>query len=235
MTDPEKDLEPDGRKTARTAKTALVVRGGWEGHSPVELTDRYAAELEERGYRVTTSRTLDSYLDAAALAGTDLIVQCWTMGTITEAQLAGLWAAVRAGTGFAGWHGGFIDAFRNAPRYQLITGGQFIHHPREFVDYEVRPAPGRESHPLVAGTGTYAVRTEQYYVHVDPSVDVLAVTDYVEDPEMPEASGRVMPVVWTRGWGAGRVFATTVGHKPDDHDVPGVRETIMRGLIWATR
>lgn len=216
-------------------KTALVVRGGWEGHSPVELTDRYAAELEKRGYRVTTSQTLDSYLDAAALAETDLIVQCWTMGTITDAQLAGLWAAVRAGTGLAGWHGGIIDSFRDAPRYQLITGGQFIHHPREFVDYRVRPAPGRESHPLVAGMTPYAVHTEQYYVHVDPSVDVHAVTDYVEDPEMPEAAGRVMPVVWTRAWGAGRVFVTALGHKPDDHDVPRTGETIIRGMIWATR
>jgi uncharacterized protein len=221
--------------TGDSMKTALVVRGGWEGHSPVELTDRYAAELEKRGYRVTTSQDLDSYLDAEALARTDLIVQCWTMGTITDAQAAGLWAAVRAGTGFAGWHGGIVDSFRNTPRYQLITGGQFIHHPSEFVEYEVRPAPGRESHPLVAGLPAYGVRTEQYYVHVDPSVDVLAVTDYVEDPEMPEVLGRVMPVVWTRSFGAGRVFVTTVGHKPDDHDVPEVHETIMRGLTWATR
>jgi type 1 glutamine amidotransferase len=218
-----------------SAKTALVVRGGWEGHSPVEVTDRYAAELEKRGYRVTASQSLDSYLDAAALARTDLIVQCWTMGTITEAQLAGLWAAVRAGTGFAGWHGGMVDSFRDATRYQLITGGQFVHHPREFVEYEVRPAPGRESHPLVAGMTAYGVRTEQYYVHVDPSVDVLAVTDFVEDPEMPEASGRVMPVVWTRAWGAGRVFVTTLGHRPQDHDVPRTHETIVRGLLWATR
>src|SRR5262249_42024927 len=159
-----------------TRKTALVVRGGWEGHVPIEATDRYAAVLEERGYRVVKSQTLDSYLDAAALAETDLIVQTWTMGTITNEQLAGLSAAVRAGTGSAGWHGGMIDAFRNAPEYQLITGGQFVHHPREFVDYKVRPAPDRESHPLVDGLTAYQVNTEQYYVHVDPSVEVLAVT-----------------------------------------------------------
>jgi type 1 glutamine amidotransferase len=218
-----------------TRKTALVVRGGWEGHAPIEATDRYAAVLEGRGYRVVKSQTLDSYLDPAALAATDLIVQTWTMGTITGEQLAGLSAAIRAGTGFAGWHGGMIDAFRDAPGYQLITGGQFVHHPREFVDYKVRPAPDRESHPLVDGLTSYQVNTEQYYVHVDPSVDVLAVTDYVDDPEAPGAAGLTMPVVWTRNWGEGRVFVTTLGHKLDDLAVPQTHETITRGLLWATR
>ncbi len=225
---------PDTQGPGRP-KTALLVRGGWDGHSPIEATDKFAAELDERGYRITTSETLDSYLDADLLAETDLIVQCWTMGTITAEQVAGLSAAVRAGTGLAGWHGGIADSFRNEVRYQLITGGQFIHHPREFVDYRVRVAPGRQAHPLVAGIPTFAVHTEQYYLHVDPTVDVLAVTDYVVDPQYPEFAGRVMPVVWTKRWGAGRVFVTTVGHKLDDLDVPENHEIIMRGLIWATR
>jgi type 1 glutamine amidotransferase len=221
--------------TTSTRKTALVVRGGWEGHAPVETTDRYAAALDERGYRVATSESLDSYLDTASLAGTDLIVQCWTMGTITADQLSGLSAAIRAGTGFAGWHGGIVDAFRDATEYHLITGGQFVHHPAGFVDYKVRPAPGRESHSLVAGLSAYAVHTEQYYVHVDPAIDVLAVTDVVDDPSLPGASGVTMPVVWTRTWGAGRVFVSTLGHRMADLEVPRTHETIMRGLIWATR
>ena len=199
------------------------------------ITELFLPFLRDHGYDVRVSETLDVYTDAELLAATDLVVQCWTMGEITQEQSTGLAAAVRAGTGLAGWHGGIVDSFRNAPRYQLITGGQFIHHPREFVEYEVRPAPGRQADPLVAGLTAYTVRTEQYYVHVDPSVDVLAVTHFVEDPEMPEAAGRVMPVVWTRTWGAGRVFVTTLGHKLDDLDVPQTRETILRGLIWATR
>ena len=220
-----------------TPKTALMVRGGWEGHAPIEATDRFAAVLEDKGYRVTKSESLDSYLDAALLADTDLIVQCWTMGTISGDQLAGLAAAVRAGTGFAGWHGGIVDAFRSQTGYQLLTGGQFVHHPRGFVDFKVRPAPGRESHPLVDGLTTYSVNTEQYYVHVDPLSEVLAVTDLVDDPAVPGGAdaGIAMPVVWTRQWGEGRVFVNALGHKLDDFDVPQTRETIVRGLLWATR
>jgi hypothetical protein len=219
----------------QTRKSALMVRGGWDGHSPIEATDRYAAVLEARGYRVTKSESLDSYLDAALLADTDLIVQCWTMGTIGGEQLAGLEKAVRAGTGFAGWHGGMVDAFRNETGYQLLTGGQFVHHPHGFVDYKVRPAPGRESDPLVDGLTSYPVHTEQYYVHVDPTVEVHAVTDYVDDPAVPGVAGTVMPVIWTKSWGEGRIFVTTLGHKLDDFDVPQTDETLTRGLLWATR
>jgi type 1 glutamine amidotransferase len=208
-----------------------MVRGGWLGHNPVEATDRYAEGLRRNGYQVTTSDTLDSYLDAD-LPGTDLIVQCWTMGAIRADQLAGLSAAVRAGTGFAGWHGGMIDAFRNEPAYSLITGGQFVHHPKGFVDYQVRPV---DTHPVVAGLGTFAVHTEQYYVQVDPSIEVHAVTDFIDDPDLPGAAGTTMPVAWTKRWGAGRVFVTTLGHRMADFDVPATHELITRGLAWASR
>jgi type 1 glutamine amidotransferase len=211
--------------------TALVVRGGWVGHHPVEATDRYAEVLRRNGYQVTTSDTLDSYLDPE-LPSVDLIVQCWTMGTIRADQLAGLSAAIRAGTGFAGWHGGIIDAFRDEPAYSLITGGQFVHHPKGFVDYQVRPVG---THPVVAGLGTFDVHTEQYYVQVDPSIDVHAVTDFVDDPDVPGAAGTTMPVAWTKRWGAGRVFVTTLGHRMADFDVPATHELITRGLAWASR
>jgi type 1 glutamine amidotransferase len=216
-------------------KHALVVRGGWDGHVPVPASDRYAAALKDEGYDVTVSDTLDSYLDEALLADTDLIVQCWTMGRISDEQVTGLIRAVRAGTGFAGWHGGVIDAFRTETRYQLMTGGQFVHHPREFVTYEVYAVADRADHPVMAGIKPFTVTSEQYYLHMDPAVDVLAVTDYTQDPETPELAGAIMPVTWTRQWGAGRVFVTAIGHRVADLEIPEVDEMIRRGMAWATR
>ncbi|WP_037568743.1 ThuA domain-containing protein [Phaeacidiphilus oryzae] len=218
-----------------TEKQALVVRGGWEGHSPVRASDRYAGALKEDGYAVTVSDTLDSYLDAELLAGTDLIVQCWTMGTITGEQSAALSAAVRAGTGLAGWHGGIIDAFRSDTRYQLMTGGQFVHHPREFSTYRVRPRAERADHPVLAGIGPFTVTSEQYYLHLDPTVEVLADSVYEPDPDHPELAGTVVPVTWTRRWGAGRVFVTAIGHHLADLEIPEVDSMIRRGMRWATR
>lgn len=212
------------------AKRALVVRGGWEGHDPVATTDRYAKFLSEQDYTVTTSSTLDAYLDD--LSGIDLIVQCWTMGTITGDQLTGLLAAVRAGTGFAGWHGGFVDAFRDQPGYHLLTGGQFIHHHKEFVSYVVHPVG---EHRIVADVEPFEVHSEQYYVHADPGNEVLATTEYLPDPDRPEIGTPTMPVTWVRRHGEGRVFVTTVGHRMADLELPAVHTMITRGLLWATR
>ena len=212
------------------SKRALVVRGGWEGHDPVATTDRYAKFLSEQDYAVTTSSTLDAYLED--LSGFDLIVQNWTMGTITADQLNGLLAAVRAGTGFAGWHGGIVDAFRDQPGYHLLTGGQFIHHHREFVRYVVHPVA---EHPIMTDLEPFEVHSEQYYLHADPGNEVLATTEYLPDPDRPEIGTPVMPVTWVRQHGAGRVFVTTIGHRLADLELPSVDEMIRRGLRWATR
>lgn len=216
-------------------RRALVVRGGWDGHVPVEATNRYVPVLESQGFAVTVSDTLDAYLDADALAATDLIVNCWTMGVITGDQARGLADAVAAGTGLAGWHGGIVDSFRDQTLYQLMTGGQFVHHPRGFVEYQVDIVPGRSDHPIVAGLDSFSVTTEQYYLHVDLSNDVLATTTYIDDPDVPGLGGRLTPVVWTRPWGAGRVAVNAIGHKMSDFDVPEVDTIISRSFTWASR
>lgn len=202
---------------------ALVVRGGWDGHKPVEATEMFVPWLERSGFAVTKSDTLDCYADPEVMAGTDLVVQCWTQGTIGAEQLGGLKAAVAAGTGLAGWHGGIIDAFRAETDYQFMTGGQFVHHPAEWLTYTVIPSAG---HEITAGLRPFEVTSERYTVHVDPAVDVLAHTDI---------DGVAMPVTWTRTWGSGRVFVTTVGHTPGDLASAPMTAMVTRGMTWAAR
>jgi hypothetical protein len=214
-------------------RKALVVRGGWEGHSPVAITDLFLPFLKGQGFQVETAETLDVYTDAELLAGADLIVQCWTMGAITPEQSRGLIAAVRAGTGLAGWHGGIVDSFRGDVDYHLLTGGQFLMHPDGFVDHTVRLVPERADHPIVAGLADFPVHTEQYWVSTDPDIEVLATTTFPVDEERDRPV--VMPTVWTRRRGAGKVFVSAIGHKADDFDVPEVRALTERGLLWASR
>ncbi|WP_329137392.1 ThuA domain-containing protein [Streptomyces sp. NBC_01476] len=226
---PASPLAPEPSATRR----ALVVRGGWEGHSPVAITDLFLPFLKDQGFTVETSDRLDVYADAGLLAATDLIVQCWSMGEITQEQTGGLVRAVEDGTGFAGWHGGIIDSFRGDVDYALLTGGQFLMHPPGFLDHTVHPLPERAGHPVIAGLGDFPVHTEQYWVATDPANDVLATTTFPAGAE----GGRpvVMPAVWTRTRGAGRVFVSSIGHKADDFDVPEVRTLTERGLLWASR
>jgi type 1 glutamine amidotransferase len=218
-----------------TLRNALVVRGGWEGHSPVGTTDSFLPFLERSGFRTTVSDSLDSYADADLMARTDLIVQCWTMGTITREQLTGLTGAVAAGTGLAGWHGGIADSFRNSSDYLHLIGGQFACHPRGFVDYRVDIVPEHAGHPIVAGLPELAVHTEQYWVLADTHNEVLATTTVPSLPGDPWAEPVVSPAVWTRRWGSGRVFVCTVGHRLEDLDAPGIRTLVERGMTWAAR
>jgi type 1 glutamine amidotransferase len=214
-------------------RRALIVRGGWEGHSPVEITDLFVPFLKEQGFTVEISDTLAVYTDAELLAATDLVIQCWTMGETTAEQSRGLAQAVRAGTGFAGWHGGIIDSFRGDVDYTLLTGGQFLRHPPGFLDHGVEIRPERADHPVTAGLADFRVFTEQYWVATDPDIDVLATTTFPADEERDHEV--VMPAVWTRRQGAGKVFVSAIGHKADDFDVPEVRALTERGLLWASR
>jgi type 1 glutamine amidotransferase len=157
------------------------------------------------------------------------------MGEITAEQVAGLRDAVAAGAGLAGWHGGIADAFRSSPEYLQLVGGQFVAHPGDFVDHTVEIVPERAEHPIVAGVGTLTLHTEQYWVATDSRNEVLATTTVPVREGDPWDSPVTSPAVWTRTWGRGRVFVCTVGHRPEDLDVPGVRTIVERGLLWAAR
>jgi type 1 glutamine amidotransferase len=213
-------------------KSALIVWGGWAGHQPQQCAELFAPILREAGYEVEISETLDSYLDTAKLAALDLIVPIWTQGTITQEQERGLLDAVESGVGIAGWHGGMGDSFRNNIRYQFMVGGQWVAHPGNIIDYRVNITDHDD--PITAGLADFAMHSEQYYLHVDPSNEVLATTTF-DGSHTPWIAGTVMPVVWKRRWGAGKVFYSSLGHVASDFDVPEAREITRRGMLWASK
>lgn len=214
------------------AKKALFIWGGWDGHEPEQCVRVFAPILEKEGFSVDLTDSLDSLSDSTALSALSLIVPCWTMGTMLPEQEKGLLGAVRAGAGIAGWHGGLCDAFRNSTDYQFMTGGQFVAHPGGIIDYEVHITKLED--PIVAGLSDFRMHSEQYYMHVDPSNDVLATTMF-QGIDAPWTAGCVMPVVWKRTYGEGRVFYSSLGHAATDFDVPECREIIRRGMLWASR
>ena len=216
-------------------RQALIVRGGWEGHSPVEATDRFIPFLKENGFSIEVHDGPDVYADTEKLATVDLVLQCYTQGVATDEQVLSLSAAVRAGTGLAGWHGGIVDSFRGSPDYLHLTGGQWAAHPGGFVEYEVVVAGERSSHPIMAGLDRWRLNTEQYWVLTDELNDVLATTTFPVGPETPWREELTCPAVWTRQWGQGNVFVSTMGHKLEDLDHPDVRTLTERGLLWASR
>ncbi len=213
-------------------KSALFVWGGWDGHQPKETAELFAGVLANEGYSVEVGNDLDVLLDAEKMQATDLFIPVMSSTTITPEQEKALLQAVKSGVGIGGWHGGMGDTYRNNPGYQYVVGGQWVAHPGGIIDYRVNIT--NHDDPITAGLSDFAMHSEQYYMHVDPSNEVLATTTFSGDTD-PWIAGTVMPVVWKRCYGAARVFYCSLGHKLDDFDVPQVREIIRRGLLWATR
>ncbi|MEI7833292.1 MAG: ThuA domain-containing protein, partial [bacterium] len=211
---------------------ALMVWGGWDGHEPKQCVDIFAPFLTAQGYDVRVSDSLDVYLEADYMATLSLIVPVWTMGQITGEQEQGLLNTIKSGVGIAGWHGGMGDSFRNNTEYQFMVGGQWVAHPGGVIDYRVNITGHND--PITAGLSDFDMHSEQYYVHVDPSNEVLATTTFTGE-HCEWIAGTVMPVVWKRRWGAGRVFYTSLGHVAADFAVPEAKTIVERGMMWASK
>jgi hypothetical protein len=215
-------------------RKVLLVWGGWDGHEPKKCADTFAPWLESQGFEVEVSDTLDSFLDQDRMKALSLVVPIWTMGSIAKEQWQGLNQAVKSGVGIAGWHGGMADSFRQNTEYQFMVGGQWVAHPGGVVDYEVNVINNED--PITKGLDDFKMNSEQYYMHVDPANEVLATMTFTgEHGGVDWIKGTVMPVVWKRRWGEGRVFYTSLGHVASDFDVPEVRTIVQRGMIWAAR
>jgi type 1 glutamine amidotransferase len=215
-------------------KKALMVWGGWDGHEPKQTVEVFAPFLQEQGYDVEISDTMDVYTDKEKMQALSLIVPVWTMGEISNEQSNGLLEAVKSGVGLAGWHGGMCDSFRGNLGYQWMTGGQFLSHPGNIKDYTVNITKPED--PIMQGLSDFKMHSEQYYMFTDPGNEVLATTVFKNGlEEAPWVEGTVMPVVWKKMWGQGRVFYSSLGHVAKDFDVLENKEIVQRGMLWASR
>ena len=241
---------------------ALIFYGGWDGHEPKKVSERFKKILEKENFEVTLSDTLECLAEKEPLMGLDLIIPMWTQGQMDDRYAFHLSEAVESGVGIGGWHGGMCDSFRWNIEYQFITGSQWVSHPGDtwyhhisdlskenleyvmkyypspegafYTDYTVNIKRGAAS-PIIEGMEDFSLRSEQYYLHLDPCVNVLATTE-IETVGPHSANGPIsMPVVYTKLWGKGRVFYSSLGHIDKVFEIPQVEEITRRGLLWAAR
>jgi type 1 glutamine amidotransferase len=212
-------------------REALIVWGGWSGHEPEQCAAIIKDMLEEDQFKVYLENTTEAFADPS-IRDLSLIVPIFTMSRIEKEEVANLSAAIRGGVGLAGYHGGMGDAFRDAVEYQFMVGGQWVAHPGNIIDYQVDVT--RPDDPVMEGIASFPYRSEQYYMHVDPSNEVLATTRFNGD-HASWIDGVVMPVVWKRRHGQGRVFYSSLGHVAKEFEVPQMRTILRRGMSWAAR
>ena len=211
-------------------KRVLIVFGGWDGHEPGKYVGLLLPWLRSEGAVADTTSSPEIYTDSIYMRSVDLIIQAFTMSTITPAQEEGLLAAVRGGAGLAGWHGGLADAFRNNPAYQYMVGGQWVAHPGGVIDYTVNIT--NQDDPVTTGLSDFSMHSEQYYMHVDPNVKVLATTTFTGKYDY-WSERCTIPVVWKKMYGRGRVFYSSLGHVAADMEVPEALEILKRGIRWS--
>ena len=228
-------------------KRALVVRGGWDGHQPIETTNVFIPYLEENGYEVRIEESPKVYLETDYMASVDLIQQTNTMSTIERDEFKGLQQAIINGTGYAGWHGGIADSYRNSSDYLHMMGGQFANHPGKdpaecigeqsdnYVPYTVNMTELGKKHVITKDIEDFDLTTEQYWVLHDDYLDVLATTTQKVRPWDPWNREVTSPAIWTRNWGKGKIFVITCGHNLEVVLNPNVKKIIERGLLWASR
>jgi uncharacterized protein len=212
-------------------KRALIVWGGWEGHTPEACALVVRDILAPHGFAVEIANSASAFLDSA-LSSLSLIVPVITMSEIGKEEVTALTGAVRSGVGLAGFHGQMCDSFRKETEYQFMTGGQWVSHPGNIIDYQVNIT--KPDDPVMRGIGDFDYRSEQYYMHVDPANEILATTTFSGE-HCDFVKGVVMPVVWKKRYGKGRVFYSALGHTADEFKVPQMRTIVERGMLWAAR
>jgi len=212
-------------------REALIVWGGWSGHEPEQCATIIRDFLEEDGFKVYVENTTEAFADPS-IKDLSLIVPIFTMSKIEKEELSMLTTAVVEGVGLAGYHGGMGDAFRDAVDYQFMVGGQWVAHPGNIIDYKVDVT--RPDDPVMEGIASFPYHSEQYYMHVDPSNEVLATTTFNGDHAY-WINGVTMPVVWKRMHGKGRVFYSSLGHVSSEFQVPQMKTILRRGMNWAAR
>ncbi len=212
-------------------KSALIVYGGWSGHDPEECAAIYRRWLHEDGFSVRMATETSAFADPS-IHDLSLIVPIFTMSKIEKAEAENLCKAVENGVGLAGHHGGMSDAFRDSVEYQFMVGGQWVAHPGNIIDYTVDVADPLD--PVMAGIKSFPYTSEQYYMHVDPSIQVLATTTFTGE-HASWIEGVKMPVVWKRQHGKGRVFHSTLGHQAKEFENREMATILRRGINWAAR
>ena len=212
-------------------RKALIVWGGWPGHQPEQGARIVEQMLVEDGFTVEVTSDYSAF-GRPEVKELSLIVPVITSDTIAREPIDNLVAAVRSGVGLAGYHGGLATSFRDMVNFHYLTGVQWVQHPGDIIDFRVHVE--KPFDPIMEGIADFDYRSEQYYLHVDPSIDVLATTLFTGEHD-PVTTGIKMPVVFKRQFGLGRIFYTALGHVAAEFEHQEMKTILRRGLNWAAR
>jgi len=147
----------------------------------------------------------------------------------TDEAEAALRAYVRGGKGLVGVH---VASYRAEGRLDTLFGGNSPGCVRPAQDvpnlrnlqFEFDVHVVDREHPVTRGVQDFRLIDEHYRSEITPDARVLLRGDEA-------LTGQ--PLGWVRTEGAGRVFHTPLGHRPDDFGEPQFWRLMLQGVLWA--
>ena len=219
----------------------------WE-HDSVSATMAAIYNMgKESGLWDTTMRTDTKLLtkkdlprNAKNLSYFDVIVFASTSGELDmdASQKQDMMSFIKEdGKGFVGIHSA-LDTNYTWPEYGEMLGGWFDEHP--WMTFNAPIINEDPSFPAVRHFPAAFVKYDEIYQPKDWSrekVNVLlsldaAKLDYDNNPKIHRAD-HDFAVAWSKMYGKGRVFYSTLGHTEESWEDPDVRTMYFEAIKWA--
>ncbi len=225
------------KKAPGGAKVYLLSGGQRQHHGYREQAFYLSEALENTGRFEVTIGEDAAILETPAIRKYDLIIVAADRRDdefkFTPGQQEALFEYVRSGRGYVSIHGADNAAKDWSPTWKEMLGGVFSHS--GLPDGKTRKGSFTvkivdTSSPVTQGLKDFPIKDELYYhLQLMPDVQPLATIDY---------EGTAWPVAWTRTFGTGRVFHTTMGHRdfgPNKDDPlrnPNLSRLVVQGVEW---
>lgn len=220
---------------------------GWEHDSVSASMVAIYTMGKESGLWDTTLRTDTELLTKKDLQRNgknlnyfDLVVFASTSGELDmdASQKQDLMSFIKEdGKGFVGVHAA-LDTNYNWPEYGEMIGGWFDEHPwRTFNASIINEDP---DFPAVRHFPKAFVKYDEIYQPKEWSrskVNVLLSLDssklnYTNNPRI-HRTDHDFPVAWSKLYGKGRVFYSTLGHSEESWEDPDIRKMYFEAIKWS--
>ena len=181
------------------------------------------------GTRPSTNKNLN-YFDAIFFYGAREI-------ELTDQQKADLLSFVKEdGKGFVGTHTA-TTSFFSWPEFGEMIGARFDDHPWGVFDGTILIDdllfPAMKHFPKTS------VIKDEHYQHKDFSRDKIRVLAHLDTSKLDMKNPRVhrtdgdYPMAWSKSYGKGRVFYSTLGHAAESWDNPQLQQMYFEALKWS--
>ena len=207
---------------------------GFRHASIVDGVSMVTSLAADEGLSLVATEDATAFNDAN-LAAFSVVVWLSTTGDVLSAtQESAFQRFIEAGGGWVGIHAA-ADCEYGWPWYGDLLGNDawFDSHP---AIQQARLTVESYSHPASDSLAKSFLFLDEWYnfqSNPRPLVDVVLTIDETSYDPGAGAMGGDHPIAWWHDSGAGRVFYTTLGHRPQTYTDTGFREHVRGGLLWA--